>query len=903
MKPRIILFDANALVHRAYHAIQTPFTVSKTGEIVTAVYGFAQMLIKALAELKPQYAACAFDTAKPTFRHEQFEAYKQNRPKTADELIAQFPRVRQVVAAFNIPVFEFEGFEADDLLGSLARQAAAQGLETVIVTGDADAMQLVNPDVKVFTPGKTFSEVKLYDEGAVLLKFGVRPAQIADYKGLVGDASDNIPGVKGVGEKTAVRLLSEFGNLEEIYHHLDQVAPPKVQTLLQEQKAIALQSKQLATIDTDAPVSLDLEACRLTSYDRNKVVALFRELEFISLIKRLPSVEGEALPAAEAAEARVGGNYASVTTVGKLQELASRLTDAAFLVVALETSGKDSMSASLVGVALSCRPGEAYYIPVGHQGLDGMLQLPQDRVISWLRGVLANPKQKKVSHNGKFDMNVLSRHGLEITGWDFDTSIATHLLNGKSLALPDLAVKRLGLEMAPVSELTGTGAKQVPLATKPFESLTPYACAGADVTARLYPVLESELKGQDLWRLFSEVEIPLEPVLSRMERVGIALDLGVMRELAQRLGEQVKNLEAEIYRSIGHEFNLNSPQQLSTVLFVDLKLDGKRRTRKGYSTDAGVLEELKGAHPVIEMILNYRQLTKLKSTYVDTLPGLVDYTGRLHTTFNQTSVTTGRLSSSDPNLQNIPIKGDLGKEIRRAFRAQEGWWLVGADYSQIDLRVLAHLSQDPRLLEAFRQDDDIHAATAHEIFGVPLDRVTPDMRRLAKTVNFGVIYGMSEYGLEQATDLSREEAGQFIQRYFEKYQGVAAYLEQTRQHAREKGYVQTMLGRRRYIPEIQSFNRQLREAAERMAINMPVQGTSADIIKVAMVRLQRIMDERKVRSRMLLQVHDDLLFEVPPEELDNMKRLVLEIMCGAMALSVPLKVDIKVGRNWGEMGA
>ncbi|MBI4330270.1 MAG: DNA polymerase I [Chloroflexi bacterium] len=901
--PRLMLIDANALVHRAYHAIQGALTVRKTGEQVNAVYGFTEMLLKALAELKPRYVAAAFDTARPTFRHEQFEEYKKNRPKAAEDLVSQFPRVRQVLEALSIPVFMLDGFEADDILGTLAVQSAGQGVETVIVTGDADAMQLVNPVVKVFTPGKTFRDVRLYDASEVLLKYGVHPGQIPDLKGLVGDPSDNIPGVKGIGEKTAARLLNQFKTLEEIYHHLDEVGPPKVQEMLRAQRDIALKSKGLATIDTNVPVKLDLESCRLSSFDRNRVAALFRELEFVSLLKRLPSPGAEqAMLPEEAVVSRVEGSYRPVTTEAELQELGSRLTDAAYLAVGVETSGKDSMSAPLVGVSLSCREGESFYIPLGHQGLDGMLQLPYEKALSWLRPVLAGGRLRKVSHNGKFTMNVLARHGVEISGWDFDTAVAAYLLNEKSLTLRDLAFKRLGLEMPPITDLTGAGQKQTPIAMVPFERLTQYAGAGVDVTARLYRLLEAELGKEDLWDLFSQVEMPLVPILSRMERTGIALDLDVMRTLSRNLNQQVNNLEGDIYRNVGHEFNINSPQQLAAVLFEDLKLEGKRRTKKGYSTDASVLEELKGAHPVIELIMTYRQLSKLKSTYVDALPGMVNsQTGRLHTTLNQTSVTTGRLSSSDPNLQNIPVRGELGKEIRRSFIAESGWSLVGADYSQIDLRVLAHLSQDPRLVEAFRHDEDIHTATARDIFGVSLEKVTPDMRRLAKTVNFGVIYGMSDYGLEQATDLSREEAAQFIQSYFEKYPGVAAYLESTRRQARELGYVQTLLGRRRYIPEVNSPNRQLREAAERMAINMPVQGTSADIIKVAMVRLHRAISDKKLRTKMLLQVHDDLLFEVPPEEIDEVKRLVGEIMPQAVPLSVPVKVDIKVGRNWGEM--
>jgi DNA polymerase-1 len=582
--------------------------------------------------------------------------------------------------------------------------------------------------------------------------------------------------------------------------------------------------------------------------------------------------------------------------------LLNRLSAAGSFAFDTETTGLNPLTVQLVGISLSPAQGEAYYIPVGHVILDEVTQLPLEQVISRLKPLLEGDSVAKLAHNGKYDMMMLAECGVAVSNLTFDTMIAAHLLGEKSLGLKALAFGKLGIEMTPISSLIGSGAKQLTMSQVDIKRAADYACADADMTLRLKELLGAELRQQGLWQLFAEVEMPLVPVLLLMERNGVALDTGLLLNMSQQLAEQVAELEEKIYSQAGQQFNINSPQQLGRVLYDELQLPTTRKGKSRYSTEASVLEELRKDYPIVGNILEYRQLTKMKSTYIDALPGLVNpKTGRVHTSFNQTRTATGRLSSSEPNMQNIPIRGELGGQVRQAFIAPQGCYLLGGDYSQIDLRALAHLSQDTGLLSAFQHDEDIHAATAAQIFGVAASQITPDMRRLAKTVNFGVIYGMSDYGLEQATELSREEAARFIAAYFEKYPGVRQYLDLTKEQARRTGYVQTLLGRRRFIPDINSSNRQVREGAERMAINMPVQGTSADIIKVAMINMYREMAKRRLKSKMLLQVHDELLFEVPDEEMETMRQLVPEVMSTALELSIPLKVDIKEGKNWGEM--
>jgi DNA polymerase-1 len=903
-KQLLLLFDGNALVHRAFHALP-PLTQHKTGELVNAVYGFTSTLLKVFADFKPTHWAIAFDRPAPTFRHKMFEEYKAQRPAMPEELKGQIKKVHQLAEAFHIPIFEIDGFEADDVLGTLGKQADEQGIEAIIVTGDNDMLQAVLPRVKTLAPRRSFTDTVLYDEEAVEQKYGTKPEQLADLKALAGDVSDNIPGVPGIGEKTATKLLQQYHTLQGVYDHIEEITPAKLQTLLREYRTQAFQSKELSTIVKDVPIKLDLKTCQVSHYDRNEVAGLFQELEFINLLPRLPQMEAEShhpvgAGLVPARTSRIKGLIVNTETA--LEQLTGELEKTEDLAIGVETTGEKAVMADLIGIAISPARGKAFYVPLGHQGLNQPPQLPLVQVTGRLKPVLENASIGKVAHNGKQVVVVLAGCGVKLENLNFDPMLAAYLLGDKNLGLKALAFNRLGIEIAGHIELTGAGKKQSSVALLEANRVADHASASVNVVWSLKENLEAELRQQGLWQLFTEVEMALIPVVVAMETNGILLDTNLLRGMSLEMGKDLLRLEREIYGSVGHQFNINSPQQLGKVLFEDLRLPQSRRTKTGYSTEASVMEVLRGVHPVIELILQYRQLSKLKSTYVDALPALINRrTGRVHTTFNQTGTTTGRLSSSDPNLQNIPIRSELGNKIRKAIIAPPAAYLLSGDYSQIDLRVLAHLSQDPSLIDAFAQDEDIHATTASKIFGTPVDAVTAEMRRNAKTVNFGVIYGMSDYGLEQATKLSREEAAQFIALYFEKYPKVREYLEATKAQARKLGYVQTVLGRRRFVPEVRSANRMVREAAERMAINAPVQGSSADIIKIAMINLYQQMEKRKLESKILLQIHDELLFEVPEAEVVEMKSLVSEIMPHAFELSVPVKIDIKLGRNWAEM--
>jgi len=867
-----VIFDGHALVHRAFHALP-PLSVSKTGEPTGAVYGFVMMLLKVLQDLEPTHWAISFDRPTPTFRHLEYEAYKAQRPRAPDELVRQFKRVREVVDAFRMPVFEVDGYEADDVLGTIARAASSQGIATIIVTGDNDELQLVSDKVSVLLPQRTFGETTLHDVEAVRKKFGISPEQIPDLKALKGDTSDNIPGVPGVGDKTAVRLLGQFGSIENIYRHIDEVTPPKLRELLASQETTARSGKRLATIITNVPIDFDLQSCEVGHQDRNRLVELFRELEFYRVLDRLPGNNPETQTTESAAPAAI--RWELVTAEANLDSMVDALSSASSINVQPVCERRGRSEVRLLGIALCASPVKAYYVPL-NEGLGSDMFAPGfDLNGSGLSRLLSDSRIAKVAHDSKSLLSRLSQCGVVVNNLDFDTMIAAYLLGDKSLSLAALSLNRLGTEL---STANGRSGKPSLISYGDVESLARKACTEVVMIGRLHESLR-----QDLER-------------------GVKLEVGLLQSMSRGLGVKLAELERLIYGLAGRRFNINSPQQLGTVLFDQLKLPKARKTKSGYSTEAAVLEELKGSFPIVGLILEYRQTAKLKSTYIDALPALVDVkTGRLHTSFNQTVAATGRLSSSEPNLQNIPIRGDLGRHVRRAFVAESDWHLVSGDYSQIDLRVLAHLSHDERLLRAFREDKDIHTETATELFGVTARDVIPEMRRVAKVVNFGIIYGMSDYGLEQATDLTREQAATYIGAYFERHPGVRKYIESTKQFAREKGWVKTMLGRKRYIGEINSSNRQVREAAERMAINMPVQGTAADIIKIAMVRLQRMVDERRLASRMILQIHDELLLEVPSEELEVMRGLVGESMSGAMQLSVPLKVDVKVGQNWGDM--
>jgi DNA polymerase-1 len=916
MAKKLMLIDGHALAYRAFFALPVDGFSTSKGELTNAVYGFSMMLLQALQAEKPDYIAVTFDAPAATFRHEEFEEYKAHRPPMQEEMRSQMDRIRQVVQSLNMPAFELPGYEADDLIGSLAKQAADQKVETVIVTGDNDTLQLVSPLVKVMTPGgysQRFSEAKLYDEEAVREKYGIDPAFVADYKGLVGDKSDNIPGVSGVGDKTARKLIQQYGTIEQIYEHLDEIESTRARKALTGQEEQALLSKHLATIVTEVPIALDLELCRTSDYDREKVTDLFRELEFRSLMQRLPASDrGRAATQMTffGEEARPGEVSVAVSTEEQLDSLVAELSQAPRFALDVETTSTDAMKADLVGLSFAAEPGRGFYVPVGHLLTRGKAgQLDVELVAERLGPVLEDTKVSKVAHNGKYDLTVLERHGMAVRGLDFDTMIAAYLLepSRRGFGLKELAWNKLGLEMTPITELIGKGRNQITMAQVSIADAAAYAAADADATLRLLAILERELREREQWDLFRDVEMPLVRVLMDMETTGVALDTEQLKQISTVMYQRVVELEKQIEQLAGHPFNVNSTKQLGEVLFDELALPVKARTKTGYSTRASVLEELKDQHPIIGLILEHRQLTKLKSTYVDALPLLVNReTGRVHTSYNQTGTVTGRISSSDPNLQNIPVRTELGRHVRGAFVAEKGWQLLGADYSQVELRILAHISQDDNLLAAFARGEDIHASTAATVFEVPLSEVTSSMRRIAKTINFGIIYGMGEYGLAQRTDLSVEDARKFIANYFTRYEKVGEYIENTKQEARENGCVSTILGRRRYFPELQTTSRAhtgVKRAAEREAINMPIQGSAADILKIAMVRLHRALHEEDLSARMILQVHDELVLEVPQGESERVGRLVCSVMEGAWELDAPLKVDVKVGRNWEQMEA
>jgi len=912
---KLVLIDGHALVYRAYFALPTSMSTSN-GEVTNAVFGFASMLLNVLRDEKPDYLAVAFDVGR-TFRHEEYAPYKANRAAMPDDMRSQFGRIHQLLEVLRIPTYTAQNYEADDVLAALARQASALGLETLIVTGDSDTFQLIRPGVRVLTPRRQFGETVTYDEAGIRERYGLEPRQLIDFKGLVGDTSDNVPGVKGIGEKTAVELLRRYGTVEEIYAHLEEVSPARYRAALEQGRESALQSKHLVTIVEDVPVTLDLEACAVKPLDRERVGTLFRDLEFRALLSRLPvesepapvkqlSLFGEAAPE-QPAPAHGPTKTQVIDTIPAFEAMVKELGKAPELVVDVESTSVDPAAARLVGIALCGQEGIAYYVPVGHQ--EGS-SLDTQAVIDGLRPLLADATRPRYAHNANYDLTVLSFAGLTAGPVACDTMIAEWLINPGShnLGLKNLAWSRLGIEMTSIDSLIGSGKKQITMDRVPVAQAAPYAGADADMTLRLAHQLLPELKEKALWPLFSEVEMPLIPVIVDMQRLGVKLDVHVLGEMSRQFGERLGELQTEIEGHIGHPINISSTQQLSVALFdeMGLSLPGMRRGQSGhYSTAADVLDKLKGRHPVVDLILEHRQLSKLKGTYVDALPALVNTrTGRVHTSYNQAGAATGRFSSSNPNLQNIPIRTDTGREIRRAFVAEDGRLLHAADYSQVELRILAHISGDPAMLAAFARGEDIHASTAAAIYGVPLADVTSQQRRVAKMTNFAISYGVTGFGLSERTGLGQQEADAFIRTYFQAYPKIREYIEQTRALAQKQGYVETLLGRRRYFPELSTLaaaQHNVREAAYRMAINAPIQGSAADILKVAMRNLWERLAEGRLRSRMILQVHDELVLEVPEAELPAVAPLVRETMEGAYLLRAPLKVDAKVGPNWLDM--
>jgi DNA polymerase-1 len=902
MPPIIFLLDGHALAYRTYYALTRGNDtgnrwITRSGEPVAGVYGFASVLLRLLEREQPEYLMVAFDTGK-TFRDDIFPEYKGTRAKMPGDLSPQIDRIRQLVDAFNIPRLEIEGYEADDVLGSLARQAVAQGYGVKIITGDRDLLQLVNDRIIVSLPGKSLSDSRDYLAQDVYDYLGVWPDQVVDYKALVGDVSDNIPGVAGIGDKTATNLLTKYKTLENLYTHLDEV-PAGTRKKLETGREQAFLSQKLARIVTEIQVPFDLERAKSTHFDPNQVESLFRELEFRSLNSRLSALIGR-----YGYQVPAQGQQISMFP----EALVANLESAEKVSFDTETTSTDQMTASLVGISLATETGEGYYIPVGHS-TDYETQLPLEIVIEALQKPLTNPAVLKIGHNLKYDFVVLARNGLRASPLNFDTMIAEWLVdpNSRNLGLKNLAWVRLDAKMTEIEELIGKGKNQVTMAEVPIQEAADYAAADAETTLRLLPLLKDDLDRCQVTSLFTEVEMPLVEVLADMEMTGISLDRDFLATMSVDLSERLQAIESQIFEAVGTRFNLNSPQQLSDALFNQLKLTPPGRTQRTstgfYSTSAEVLESLRGSHPAVDWILEYREISKLKSTYVDALPMQINpRTGRVHTSYNQTGSVTGRIASSNPNLQNIPIRTELGRQVRKAFVAQPGHELVSIDYSQIELRVVAHMSQDEAMIAAFQAGQDIHATTAAAVYGIPLDQVSKTQRNRAKGVNFGLIYGISPYGLTRYINVTLAEAEDFVKAYFEKFPGVKSYLDGMRIQAAQVGYVETLLGRRRYFPGLKNqTNPNIRNREEREAINAPVQGTAADIMKIAMLRVPQALAQAGLSGKMLLQVHDELVLEVPAEEVRETAALVGQVMQQAYPMTVPLQTEARSGINWYDL--
>jgi len=897
MADRLFLIDASAFAYRAFFAIRG-LTNSK-GQPTNAVYGFARILLKLLREHHPSHVAVVFDAPGKTFRDEMYPEYKANREAMPEELSSQFPLLHELVKAFNIPIFLQKGVEADDIMGTLARRAEAEGVETILVTSDKDMLQLVGDKVKVFDPGKGDSGA-WYGVEEVRERFGCDPAHVIDALGLMGDTADNVPGVRGIGPKTAKTLMEKYGSLDGIYEHIGELKG-KQREKLEADRDIALLSRELVTIKTDVDLPLTIDDCRRGEEDRGKLAEVFHALEFQSLLE-------EYLPDASQTETT---DYRLVLTREQLEAAVAEMRGAGVFAVDTETTSTDPMRADLVGVSMSCSEGRAYYIPVGHtkESLAAVRERPKGRLLDresaldLLRPLLEEAAIAKVGHNIKYDLIVLARAGIQLAGIGLDTMVASYLTDAGRMRhnLEEVSLHYLKRKMIPISDLIGKGSKAVTFDTVPVDRACEYACEDADITWRLTGVFQPLLSERGLQDLFDRVEGPLLLVLARMEQAGVGVDLGVFEELQKEVEGRLKTLEADIHETAGEPFQINSPKQLQEILFGKLGLKPIRKTKTGYSTDMEVLEVLAHEHPLPEKVLEYRVLEKLRGTYIEALPKLVNPdTGRIHTSFNQAVAATGRLSSSDPNLQNIPVRTEMGKRIREGFVPQDtSRKLISADYSQIELRILAHLSGDAHLQEAFSHDADIHQETAARVFGVMQELVTPEMRRQAKAVNFGVIYGISAFGLSRNLGISNADAGRFIDQYFEQYPGVRAWIDATLQQAAADGYVTTLLNRRRYVPELTSRNVSMRRAAERIATNTPVQGSAADIIKLAMIRLDAAL--AGTGAHLILQVHDELVVEAPASEAEETAGVMKRIMEEAMELDVPIRVDVGIGNNWAEI--
>jgi len=895
---KLFLIDGSSYIYRAFWAIRASGRTLSTsyGLPTGAIYGFTAMLLKVIKDFQPDYLAIAFDAKGPTFRDKLFDDYKKSeervaRHRLADEegLPLQFPYIKRIVQAFNIPSLEIAGYEADDIIGTLARQSEKKGIETVIITGDKDMMQLVSGKITLLDTMKdkktTVAEVKK--------RFGGPPECVTEIFGLMGDTTDNIPGVPGIGEKTAIELIKEFHTLENLLKHTQDVKKEKLRQNLQEFAQQARLSKELATINTQTPVKTNLTELKFREPDIEKLREIFTELEFSKFLKELTPIKKISYE-----------DYHLVVTPAEFQKCLANLAKAKEFAIDLETTNKDPIKAEIVGIALSFKPHQAFYIPVWHNYPNAPEQLSREKVLEALKPFLESERLSKIGQNIKYDLMVLARYGINLNGPLGDVMLASYLLNPAkhNHNLEEISRDYLGHQMITYHDVVGTGKKEIPFSQVDLETAKTYSAEDADVTFLVHQILIPKLRQANLIDLYEGLEIPLIRILQSMEMNGIKIDTELLSKLSVDFNRRLDQIKRAIFKSTGEEFNLDSPKQLQVILYEKLGLQRGKKIKTGFSTDSDTLARLALEHEVPAKVLEYRTLAKLKGTYIDALPLLVNpQTGRIHTSYNQTVTATGRLSSSEPNLQNIPIRTEEGRKIRQAFIPERGSLFISADYSQIELRLLAHYSKDERLIEAFQKDQDIHTHTAMEIFGVSADLVSSDMRRLAKTINFGIIYGMSAHGLAKELNISYEMAQEYIDNYFEQYPRVRQYIEDTRSLARENSYVETLFKRRRPLPELASPNATVRQFAERAAVNAPLQGSAADIMKQAMINIHSALTNSKLQTKMVLQVHDELVFEVPLPEREKIINLVREEMEGVINLAVPLKIDLSQGPNWSDL--
>jgi DNA polymerase-1 len=887
-RPKLFLIDGSSYLFRAFYAIR--HLSNSKGLPTNAIFGFVQMLLKVLKDHRPDYLAVIFDSKAPTFRSEVYQEYKANRPAMPESLPPQIPYVKKIIEGYRIAVLERDGYEADDLIGTVARRLESE-VDVVIITGDKDLLQLVSDRIQVYDSMKE----KRFGVEEVIERFGVSPEQVVDVMGLAGDAIDNIPGIPGVGEKTAIQLIKTYGTIDNLLTHAEEISQKKLKEKLKTHGDLARLSRKLATIHTDVPIHFQLKDFSLSPPDLKSLKEIFKELEFNKLFKELPEEVGP-LSATR--------DYRLIIHQDEFLALLEDLKKAPSFSIDLETTSPYPMWADLVGISLSHTPHRAFYVPVGHQHQGTTQQLPLPWVLEQLKPILEDTGMKKVGQNIKYEWIVLKRYGIQLQGIAGDTMIASYLLNPTkhNHNLGEIAREYLDRSVTEHGEVAGTGQKAVTFDQIELERARDYSGEHADVTFQLSHLLFPKLKEEGFTDLFDQVEMPLVMVLAKMEMNGVKIDLDLLRDYSKEIEAQLQQKIERIYGLAGEVFNINSSQQLGKILFDKLKLPVVKKTKTGYSTDVDVLTKLSPRHDLPLEILGYRNLSKLKSTYVDAFPKLIHpKTGRVHTSYNQTVTATGRLSSSDPNLQNIPARAEEGNRIRQAFIPEPGWSIVSADYSQIELRILAHLSQDETLIRAFQNDEDIHARTASEIFSVSMEQVTPAMRREAKVINFGILYGMSAYGLSQQLGIEPKIAQVYIDEYFKRYTGVRTYIEKSLEEAKQRGYVTTLLNRRRYLPDLHSPTVVIRQATERMAVNTPLQGTAADVIKVSMIRIQNRMEELGLSSRMIMQVHDELVFEAPEDELQRAMPMIRNEMETVMNLSVPLKVSVHSGKNWAEV--